>query len=380
MIRRLVKSAAAAALSFTGVDARIGRGLGDGDAPRIIAYHRVVRDLESTLAGSLPAMLISDRMLARHLEWLARRFDLVALDDLGSILGRGTGRGRGKPPAAVTFDDGYADFYDHAFPLLKRMGIPSAIFVVTDLVGTARMQVHDRLFLVLRRLMAEPRFRRGHLERFLIDAGLEPSKIAGIRRGLSEPVSATPAILESLPADGVDRVIAAAGGDPEMDRRSRAPYESLTWGMVIEMSRAGVTIGSHSRSHLIMTNADIQSARLESVGSRLALESRLGMDVRHFAYPAGRFDPEAVRAVAEGGYRFAYTTCRHRDRSQPLLTIPRTVFWERTCLDAFDRFSPAMMSCQVHRVFDLGRVCPHDRTVPRRGTASATASRVGAVS
>jgi len=112
----------------------------------------------------------------------------------------------------------------------------------------------------------------------------------------------------------------------------------------------------------------------------VALERKLGTRVRHFAYPAGRFDAVAVAAVAEAGYEFAYTTCRHRDPSHPLLTIPRMVFWERTSLDAFDRFSPAMMSCQIHGLFDLWRTCDHRRRASRSAGLPAMRRSLGAES
>src|ERR1019366_4751846 len=98
---------------------------------------------------SIPSMLVSRRMLERHLDWLGRRFRFISLDELGARLEAKDGRE--DPVAAITFDDGYRDFYDHALPLLKRKGIPAAVFVVTDLVGTRRVQAHDKLYLLLAR-------------------------------------------------------------------------------------------------------------------------------------------------------------------------------------------------------------------------------------
>ena len=100
--------------------------------------------------GAIPSMLISDRMLSRQIDWLAKRFSLMSLDEIGSRLE--SGRPFEKPAAAITFDDGYSDVYHHAYPLLKRKGVPAAFFVVTGLVDTGRPQVFDRLYLLIRLL------------------------------------------------------------------------------------------------------------------------------------------------------------------------------------------------------------------------------------
>ena len=86
-------------------------------------------------------------MLERHLEWIGRRFEFVPLDEIESRLAGGGGFRR--PAAALTFDDGYADVYEQALPLLKTWGVPAAIFVVTDLIGSSQIPLYDRLYLAL---------------------------------------------------------------------------------------------------------------------------------------------------------------------------------------------------------------------------------------
>jgi hypothetical protein len=116
-------------------------------------------------------------------------------------------------------------------------------------------------------------------------------------------------------------------------------------------------VGSHTRSHALLTNESESKVWEETRGSRRRLEARLGKPIRHFAYPDGRYDEAALRAVANAGYRFGYTTCRHRDEAYPNLTIPRKVLWERSCVDTRGRFSPAIFECQVHAMFDLFSRC-----------------------
>jgi hypothetical protein len=59
-----------------------------------------------------------------------------------------------------------------------------------------------------------------------------------------------------------------------------------------------------------------------------------------------------VNAVGAAGYRFAYTTCRHRSPEHPLLTVPRTLWWEGSGLDSNRALSESIMSCQVNGAFD----------------------------
>ena len=133
MLRRRIKAGISAALYGTGADKVIGRLVGIRNIPLVICYHRAVEDVAASARSSDAPMLISRRMLERHLDWVGLRFRLVSLEELGSRLeSQGT---FDQPVAAVTFDDGYSDVYTYAFPLLKRKGIPAAVFVATDLVG-----------------------------------------------------------------------------------------------------------------------------------------------------------------------------------------------------------------------------------------------------
>ena len=90
------------------------------------------------------------------------------------------------------------------------------------------------------------------------------------------------------------------------------------------------------------------------------MEESLNVPVQHFAYPGGAFNSDVVRAVADAGYECAYTSCRHRSSEYPQLTIPRRLWWEKSCLDAFGRLSPAVMSSHVSGVFDITEVCDQE--------------------
>ena len=358
-LRSLAKTAAAELMARSGAF-RLWRPRSEAEgAPLVLGYHRVVED--TTGDGSIPAMLVTSAMLERQLEWVGRHYRYVSLDELLRSL---QSSGPPGPLAAVTFDDGYADVYHHAFPLLRRMGIPAAVFVVSDLVGRARLQTHDRLFLAIARLLARADGGDCLLWR-LSGLGLLPPPPEVMSRAASADVvtvlralrlALTTSALESLSV-----TLAADAGIEEADFPELLP---LTWEQVLEMAEAGITIGSHARTHALLTQEGSERVRDELRSSREVLEARLGRPVRHFAYPDGRFDARVVDEVAAAGYGAAYTTCHHRDPRHPLLTVPRRLLWENSCRDGSGRFSAAVMACQVGGMFDLLGRCRQDHGQP----------------
>ena len=354
MIRRLIKSGFANAIERAGLR-RMAARAGGRALPLVLGYHRVAERFPQDSRQSMAPMLISRDMLRRHLEETARRFRFVTLDELGAAVESGEAFERRL--AAVTFDDGYEDVYDVACPLLRQMGIPAAVFVVTDLVGTSRLQLHDRLYLTAARALDASRSPEVDVRHLLLRAGLNPPSGRWLRTAARDPFTLTGALLKTLPQDAIERALTLLENCIDIPVPVRAQHRAMSWDMLKDLLHWGFTVGSHTRSHALLTNESESKVREETRGSRQRLEARLGTPIRHFAYPDGRYDEVALRVVANAGYRFGYTTCGHRDQAYPNLTIPRKVLWEWSCVDSTGRFSPAIFECHVHSIFDLFSPC-----------------------
>jgi peptidoglycan/xylan/chitin deacetylase (PgdA/CDA1 family) len=321
--------------------------------PLILGYHRVVEDFAAAARTEMPSMLISTSMFERHLEWLGRHFRFVSLEDIGAHTAAGVPFA--EPVVAITFDDGYGDVYEHAFPTLKRKGIPAAVFVVTDLVGRHHWQTHDKLYYLLTKafaLWADP---RRELAGVLADLQIPSRAVLPSRASTRSPFSAVSALLPALSKSHVDRVMtclesAVGNGFHDIPR-------ALTWPMIARMRQAGFTIGSHTRSHVSLPMEPTEAAVEELSGSKRVLERHLGEPVVHFAYPGGQFTPRVVDAVAGAGYRFGYTACPHGDARHPQVTMERLLLWEGSSIDAAGNFSPPVLSCQVHDLWPPARRC-----------------------
>jgi peptidoglycan/xylan/chitin deacetylase (PgdA/CDA1 family) len=320
-------------------------------APLILGYHRVVADFQPDPTRALPSMQISAAMLESQLDWVARRYDIVALDEIARSLEHGE-RPR-RPLAAVTLDDGYRDAYEVAFPLFRRKGIPAAFFLVTDLVGSNAVPIYDRIYFQLARGYARDGRFPDLAATLLRERGfLTPAALARLQRSV-KPYDALQELLERLSQRDLRLWVEGMETHEAMPAELAAAVRCLEWDMVRTMAAAGMVIGSHTRTHAFLNREAPHVAREEAAGSKQRLEAELGLPVRHFAYPAGQFDPDAVAAVAAAGYRFGYTICRHDLAGQPLLTIPRRVLWERSCVDHVGRFSGSVMAAQVGGFFDL---------------------------
>jgi peptidoglycan/xylan/chitin deacetylase (PgdA/CDA1 family) len=344
MSRTLLKTGIGLALRATSGDRLIGALSGVTRLPLVVGYHRVVDRMPAARPAVIEPMFASRQMFERQLDWIGQRYRFVSLDELGARL-ESVERCE-EPIASVTFDDGYRDVYEHAFPVLMRKGIPAAVFVVTDWLEAGDLLPHDRLYFLLAR--SWPRSR---------DVLARLGVVRPRWEGPKSPFEALRLLLTGRAQEELGRVIAALEEQATLENAEVESVQPLTWEMVDRMHKAGVTIGSHTRSHAVLTQEARPRQLDELTSSRHVLEQRLGTRIEHLAYPDGAFDTQVVSAAATAGYRFAYTTCRHRHTTRPLLTIPRRILWENTCLDAGGRFSGAVMSCVTRGVFDLAG-CP----------------------
>lgn len=352
-LRRQVKSKFAKALHHTSVDNLIGRATGVANSPLVICYHRVVQNFDDAATRAMPSLLVSTSMFAKQLDWLAHHFDMVSLEE---IL-QGPQDREGKPQrrqATITFDDGYADFYWNALPILLEKKIPSSLFVVTDLVGTSRLQTHDELYLLLSHWFAQ-----SHDGKNIPEDTLTLQMEAALALH-SDPYHAARHLLSTFSQREVMTMIALLQDRVHVSTQSLREFQSVSWSMLKTMIEQGVTVGSHTSSHVLLPHHEQQRVMQELQGSREAMEAELGVPCRFLAYPDGQFNERIAGAAEEAGYSAALTICNHLIDQRPRYSVPRTVLWEKACIDTTGQFSPAIMGCLVNGVFNLSSRCAQD--------------------
>ncbi|MBO6578216.1 MAG: polysaccharide deacetylase family protein [Thalassospira sp.] len=138
----------------------------------------------------------------------------------------------------------------------------------------------------------------------------------------------------------------------------------MTWDMVRELSKAGVTIGGHSQNHAHLPDFDIDRVKAELANSAARFEEELGYVPEIFAYPYGEANGEVIAAVKEAGYRAAFgqqSGAMHTESD--FMYLPRYALNEH--YGAMDRFKLAANSLPLV----VSDVTPADYTLTRNPPA-----------
>jgi len=260
---------------------------------QILIYHRVNDEQDPYFPAVTPVLF--DRQMA----YLASNFRVLPVSDLVDGLLAGT---LPDNAIAVSFDDGYRDNFVHAFPILKRHGIPCTVFLTTEAIGSDRQLWHDDVFSAFRETTAGA----------LAPSG--PEGIGGPLGTVEERLRVQRRFIahaRTLGDAGRSQAIAQLRQALGVGPSPPAPGLMLSWDEVRTMSRGGVQFGSHTATHPILSRVDREQARRELVESKRTIEERIGVPVEGFAYPNGTradFLPETETLVREAGYAYAVTT------------------------------------------------------------------------
>jgi len=134
-----------------------------------------------------------------------------------------------------------------------------------------------------------------------------------------------------------------------------APVERRAPAFWSDLLAAGWEIGSHSISHPALDLLDEHHARMEVRESKLRLEDMLGIPVRGFAFPYGRFGQREIDFVIEAGYEYAVTTLPWIPswwRSRGVRIVPRKMCEERTSLQRIQLLASSSSARLAAWLFD----------------------------
>jgi len=260
----------------------------------VVCYHRIVEHVEPGLFPEVASA--SPAMFEQHLDMMGEDYHFVALDDVVSWLGGGVP----LPPRALllTFDDGYRDNYDTAFPILRSRGLPAVFFVATDHMDTGELLWWD----MATTLIAEATDTTVDLPLLGLTTLPGPAERTILARRW---VSAAKAVPNTARLEALDSLATSVSVTP-----NPKPSVSLTWDQAREMADAGMAFGGHTKTHPILSRMSLSDARADMAGGLHRIREELGRAVTAFAYPNGErgdFDLVHKQALADLGVVLAFS-------------------------------------------------------------------------
>ena len=297
----------------------LGRASPAGPKARlsVLIFHRVLPD---------PDPLFPEEIHARRFDelcgWLTVWFNVLPLDLAVQHMNAGTLPARA---ACITFDDGYADNFQVAMPILQRHGLTATFFIATGFLDGGRMW-NDTLIETVRAC--------DDLSAMAVDG------LPRFARHQGGPTIATrQAAIATLITHIKYRPVAERISLTEEIARTanvQLPHKLMMSSAEVKaLRRAGMQIGAHTVSHPILSTLTDAQARQEIGDSKRFLEQLLGERIIVFAYPNGKpgedYLPQSVEVVRSLGFDAAVSTQWGTSRmGDDTLQIKRFTPWDKT--------------------------------------------------
>ncbi len=272
-----------------------------GGTGHILTFHRVIPPLASPRIHNHQGLEVSPEHLEEVIQYFVKRdYQFFSLDQLQAALARGNAD---QKFVVFTFDDGYQDVWQYAYPIFQQYKVPFAIYISTNFP--------DRTAILWWYMLEDFVLRKDHISFCLSGKTYEIScsnreekeaAFASLRQIiLNEP--------DQLRLPGILKTIF---GDLYSTLMQDSQSLSLSWEQIRSLNQDPlVTIGAHTVNHYPLSQLDESMLQEEVEGSRLRIEEEIQTPVRHFAYPFGKKGEASLREfefVQQAGFLTATTT------------------------------------------------------------------------
>ena len=192
-----------------------------------------------------------------------------------------------KKMVNISFDDGFRDIYEYAYPILKKYNIPFTIYLTTAFPeGKAEIW-----WIQLEQLIANN-------TTLVVQDKEYQCRTADEKRQLFNEL--------------IQQIYQSSDTPSGVFKQWFAGYQTdmaglaLTWDELAEMLSSGLlTVGSHTQSHPMLTKILTEEVRQELLESKNLIEQHLSISVNHFSYPHSAYNMEIANELRLVGYKSA---------------------------------------------------------------------------
>lgn len=263
----------------------------------IFNYHRIKGNNAPVLFDESVFGTNAERF-KQEMQWLKQETRILSEEELLDVVYQK--KKINKVCSMVTFDDGYRDNFDVAYPILRELNIPAIFFIPTHQLSTRQLGWWDIIAYLIKQtklptfvfqnVQYDTKDKKSLINNFIFQ--LKRLDASFIREFLQQ-------LAESVKVDF-----------PELGLQSD---ELMTWEQVKTLSDNGMTIGSHSHDHSILSRQDAATLANQLSKSITILESKIDKKINSIAYPVGGYQHfnHVTKAVSKDvGFKlgFSYLT------------------------------------------------------------------------
>ena len=281
----------------------------------IIPYHMIVNKPN----GFYPETSSAD--IEKQINHLAKNYKIISLDE---IVERVKNKRSLRRCVAITFDDGFRDNYEIAYPILRKYNVPATIFLTTGYIENGTVP----WFIKLRYIFMQTA--KTHFQ-------LSPkgTTISCPMRTKEEKFAASNramACLRNCSDEERLPLLERLCEELEVNDFQGIDNLMLTWDQIREMAENGISFGAHTVNHPILSRISIEMAEREIQESKKTIEEKLGNPITSFAYPFGKkaqYSSDLFPVLEKLGFKCAVTTeTGVNTQSTHLFELNRGIAWE----------------------------------------------------
>ena len=272
-----------------------------GGMGHILTFHRVIPPLSSPRIHNHQGLEVSPEHLEEVIQYFTKRdYQFLSLDQLQTVLNKGK---IDHKFVVFTFDDGYHDVWQYAYPIFQQHNVPFAIYISTNFP--------DQTAILWWYMLEDFVLRKDNIyfclsgKTYEISCSSQEEKEAAF-------ASLRQIILNEPDQHKLPGILKAIFGDLYPVLMQDSQSLSLSWEQIRCLNQDPlVTIGAHTINHYPLTQLDEAKLQEEVVGSRLRIEQEIQTPIRHFAYPFGKKGEASLREfefVQQAGFLTATTT------------------------------------------------------------------------
>jgi peptidoglycan/xylan/chitin deacetylase (PgdA/CDA1 family) len=293
--------------------ATIASGLGKEKKLLIMIYHRVLDEPDFMRPGE-----VDKEAFTWQMELLAKHFNVLHLSEALERMQNDTLPSRA---VSITFDDGYADNFTNALPILKKFNLTATFFIANGFLNGGRMW-NDIVIESIRNIQGPILdLTEIGLDQFVVTDELKKSQTA------SQIISQ----IKYLPVDERDNItafIAAQSQDLPNDLMMTCEQLKL-------LHQSGMEIGGHTVNHPILARLEEKNAKREIAENKAILEQLIGIEIKVFAYPNGKLNMDYLQQqtvfVKDAGFIAAVSTkWGVATKNCNLFQLPRFTPWDNS--------------------------------------------------